>query len=1345
MAHNLKTPTNIYGPFQHTLFLGCSVQDFSVNAGFNGESSSLTVNIVRDNKASATGKIYYDSNLDQQITYDSDPGFSYPNVGSPAYFRIGDFEYCGIIQSYTEKNSGGENPAFTVKLTDPSIILDNCQVIVDSYAGPTNNIYNLINVYGFLESLGTPSPQLTLGGATFGSPAGAFGFAQTNSRGTPWNKVKAALSTLLSSTNPLDNAYALGGRIYYIGADPSQVGYGLIPSDLVNWNIPVNFENNSPYIASYIIDLSELPFSSDLYRISGPSVSILDLVSQICADSGCEFYTELLPVKVGGAILKVIKVRVISRRVQANTNIIQNFIASQEYCQNKSLGIELRNEETSVFLFGGNKTYIYEPTGLYYNYGSSVNTGVLMPYWGTDTSGRLNQAFYTDQWWVNLDFNFINASLSVPVTGYDNPAVDSAINTLYVSEAELRLALGNDDEKLIDYSIRHNTPLGYYFTEHQELLQVTNSGDLYERVMNSLPGDFYSPGSIFNLRNDADFARQSDLKNIMNFINGYANEYYGKKYLVRMPYISYVYDEDTNQYFWSDVPSPDGGWVEKTNLLGYNSANESGVLLDYFTTEDGRYQCMSRFYLPSIITTIDFSDLNKDDYLSYVGVTEFYNSETEELENYNGTHIIMRSEVDPNWVIGTPLNTGENSVHALITTAGRIGWGDDEISGSPIDADFFNTIVDTGIFAVHERSIHRNKGIAGRDITSFAWFRFVKPEAIAIPIKSNTQTYGPWGVSGPPGPVKVEYDEGLVPWEYGGYDYLNAAANEISQNSVSYMRCIERGEISLPGYPILPIGACLNGATLLGGQALLETRTVNVLTFNNTYSYYYIDIGAWNGSYGPNISNMNVNVSSNGITTSYSFNTYTKSPNSISKANSDRIKRIGQNRLRTIRDIRLANTARDIANVRKEGISHLKREIRSLKTDADRTDPTSLRIGSRSRRSSPNRTFGGTVSSKDIPRLPLNDASNPTGEGLAITSDDFFYRPVSKSGLYNLPRYVVTEESGGRMSLVRYRQSGEHLAKPVNIHTLDPIPNPSSTFILSRTTGDFLGHDIDVLGRKNIRDGALSIGITNQILGDGSGYSDDYAFHAFKGPMIIQAWGYDIYGKPVPNIADTGALYGDFTSSMTGLTDFFATGWLQNSNLWPVAPVDLRLDRKRGVWVTHTEPFILTQIQNTISYEGSGTGIPVYTPYTTYDESGNIIRNGIIYNQSGDPIKSGLYASVYNNTSGDIPKDAVVVTQFNNQDNVYDIYGIIGFKNIEFYLTEDITKDMEYAQATIHEQFGVGLNRVPIYGDILVKNFLEANNVTSYTFAGPSGTHGLADWCSGNVYKIKQLSCGASG
>lgn len=71
---------------------------------------------------------------------------------------------------------------------------------------------------------------------------------------------------------------------------------------------------------------------------------------------------------------------------------------------------------------------------------------------------------------------------------------------------------------------------------------------------------------------------------------------------------------------------------------------------------------------------------------------------------------------------------------------------------------------------------------------------------------------------------------------------------------------------------------------------------------------------------------------------------------------------------------------------------------------------------------------------------------------------------------------------------------------------------------------------------------------------------------ALRGPLILQGWGYDTSGKPIPNLNDDHkhAELGQFRKDK--LTDKFLDNWIQNPKTWPVGPVDLRFDRERGVW-----------------------------------------------------------------------------------------------------------------------------------------------------------------------------------
>ena len=123
-------------------------------------------------------------------------------------------------------------------------------------------------------------------------------------------------------------------------------------------------------------------------------------------------------------------------------------------------------------------------------------------------------------------------------------------------------------------------------------------------------------------------------------------------------------------------------------------------------------------------------------------------------------------------------------------------------------------------------------------------------------------------------------------------------------------------------------------------------------------------------------------------------------------------------------------------------------------------------------------------------------------------------------------------------------------------------------------------------------------------------YADDYRYLAMRGPMIMQGWGYDLHGKPVPNASgDSG---GSFSS--VGKSDKFKENWLADARDWPVAPIDLRFDRERGVW-TVPPAFRMYQVENTgveILAGEAGSVSVVKSKGDIYDKDGELIENPAI-------------------------------------------------------------------------------------------------------------------------------------
>jgi hypothetical protein len=872
MVQNNCSPSGIYGAFEQTLFCGCSVIDFAVQVGWNEQSSSLTVNIAEDT-CSGNVKKYWDETLTAQTTTDADPGFIYPDVGSPAYFRIADFEYCGIIQSWTEKKGANGNPVFSVKLTDPRVILDSVQIIVDDYVSGVENVYNLINVYGYLEATDLDCPPITVNGIEFGSPAGGFGGSSINSRGIPWNNVKGGLNVLTSAETKVTNQWSPYGRILYIGADPTKDSYGVIAADSSNAAL-TSLYGASQYIAEYIIDTSELPTITDDYRISGPSLSFTDLIKKVCGDFGLDYYLELVPVNYNGTLYKVIKVRTASRRSQPSLNAISTFVNNATGVINNTVGREIRNEATSVFLVGGKEQQLYQ----------TPTTGLIVPYFGVDYSGAMIQAQYnaTSGWTPALDIERLNLSLSVPFTGDYSDLKGSGF--LDITERELQIALSEDTTYLQTYATSNDTKFGEY------LSGVLNIGSSYVDIsgaaISDFAGDIYVPGdyvgsSTVSILDDTPELKD-DYKKITEYITQFAKEYYGRQFLVEIPFTCYEYDPSQRTYVWSDEPSQDGAWNDFSGLLGLPFPS---LASDFFTNDDGRVNSLLRY--SSIGTGIDTSVLSNDDYIGTTGTIPGTGSgETGPI----GVNVWVKTEIEDKWIIGRPQSPSTGIAHALLKTAAPVLVKTTGLLDAMADDPYF-----AGTEELDAISARREDPeditvsiIAGMEAVTDAPGKFVPPLLAAIPLKSNVNNYGPWGYSGPPGATSFISDEGITPWSYGSRPLMEAAAVSIVNTASTYMREGERGLITVPGYPDIPLGAELlsTQSGVLGNQRFVETRVGVTDTFLGI-TWVGVSMGASDGTYGPSVTNTSVSVGQGGITTTYTLSTFTPSYGEFSKKNAE--------------------------------------------------------------------------------------------------------------------------------------------------------------------------------------------------------------------------------------------------------------------------------------------------------------------------------------------------------------------------------------------------------------------------------------------------------------------------
>ena len=1204
------TPQSLYGPYYQTRFCGASIMSFSVSAGWNEQTSELTVDLVED--CSTTNKrIEYGVDLEASVVTDADE-FSQPHVGSAVYFRVGDelnesgeyvrnpeggFEFTGLIQSWNRKNDTSGNPTYSVKLTDPRVILDQSHIIVsdlgeDVFVAPPDSnrgllaVPNVINAYGWLEGLDADcrnsfgTAPTYINSVAVGSLTGGFGGADVNNRGMRWNLLKKALGILLASDqipyvitrSPYGrrvstDGYSPYGRLLYRGGGNKQSaqtpGKTLLPGSGVLGPTP---EDGTGRRTSYIVDLTEIPFSPDHYRITGPTLTFTELITQVCEAAGCDYYVELLPVKGLGGINLVIKVRVVQRREQPKLGEIQDYVDNQNFVISKTFGQELANQPNSIFIFGAKRQdYVQQDTYPY-----------IVPSGGLDTDGLPIRVFFgnlgaegsTNQWWYLLDFRQIEGSLNNSFT--ENYSTNGFA---WVSESEIRCASVDRDiwrEFVVSRLGDSRSPCTRW---------MLNWETLTGREFTPLMG----PGAVIGTNESPDTVPvyRADMERMHGFIQTFATTFYGRRWLVNIPGVCRDYNfeaADASGFrpapYYSDDPSTDGGWPTIANVLGLTMPSSA---LDFFALDEtGKIGPMLRFSTAGMQAT----ELDTGSFIATAG------------------NLYVKARMQPRWVVGTPdfsNNTesawAELEINAPVTFAPANVPAAGQRRAAVVIARMnnrFQANIDGSIDLVTARAWAGTleERLERSIFTGFIPDRMLPPVQAGVPLVSKSRCYGPWGnlaratvnndlyntdelISGK---LNVVHDDGFAPWEYGSYTLMNEAAESAVELSITEMQVAERGQVSVPGYPNKRIGSALNTT---------DTSAYNMILSPDNYGdfvFFKVDLLPPEGikNTAASISNVNVNISTQGVQTEYTLSTFTPVFGRFAKSNADSLKRLGQLRLRVQRGFRAA--------IGREGGQEIGGGAALFNRARRQFGPWTPRSASPWLAGVLKRPGAGMIgtSRKEVVVQQSNDQMfYDSFNEAAIMSMDGLLRPVSKDGGGGggtaLPKYAssVTNCSSSFSVAPGPPQSGV-APSSIMIKDLDPFANPysvDSTTISIRDGAGTYGHDIEDVARSN------KTAITNQSGGPSGminvqdavyhglnpGYTSDYRFLALRGPLMLQSWGYDLQGFPVPNSADSSQVP---NTSYANLTNNFSAGWLQNSKNWPVAPLDLRFDRRRGVWTT---------------------------------------------------------------------------------------------------------------------------------------------------------------------------------
>lgn len=879
-------------------FMGATVIGLDASNGLNENAGAVTIQLVED--------------------FGDGDSFVALSGGEPATIEVGSFRYDGLVQDVSTNQSINGYPTYTVVLQNPLQLLDGVQVIVDGYNQSISGIPNLVNPYGYWET--------TLG----------FGGAMTNAGGMPWKQ-----STFSFNAN-------LSGQINLTG-----VGFiGLRPAlDIImNNNGYSQLYGQRIQLAghTYVVDFDSIEANltiPETYRVPGPSLSLLQVISELYYDSGFDYVVKLT--KQAGYGPHTISFTNIDRRTQPNLTAIQTYLDSVSgQVISANYGKEFRNEPTSFYLVGG----LIEQLNM-------MTSGNITPYWGEDVYGQPIIATGVG----NFQTVDLNATPIIDIVGYLGMGATYPCNIL-----EMRCAL-SDYDSWAAYVCRNR-----YSGVARPLGLATRAAAFDSPVLPFLQ-DFIAD----DFETALNFGSGILSPNIMDkgtrlyeFVRSYADEYYGRKYLVQLPFISQLrLEPETSNVVWSEQPASAAYLPEGSTPIGLSYLNQNK-----FLDQQNKFNAFARY---DTITEVDLTSVSPEDTVIQI---DLINSSLTATGVYINESLFTKVSVDENIVYaGSPVAVPQ----AIITMPQPLFNKPETAIGNITD---LSTALQVSSGYILNSLLYANDSFP---VTVHPAAN--PPEAVALPTRSNRDRYGPWGYVGTPGKTSFLIDDSLVPWNYGSYTLMDAAADAKISGAVTNLQNYEKASIVVPGFPNYSMGD-----VLVSG--------------------------------GPNISNISIRIGADGYTTNYEMQTYTPRFGIFARDKAERFQRIGQSLTqmnRTIRDVGIkTKTQEALARGYRGG-----RMQRMFSKAILQESPHSVLVGHSINYSG--QSFFANVSVQKFAESVVN--SKPTNTGIFTTT--------SVMGLDGLLRPFSTNTSAQGIAHYLPTQTGVTFNGGISYQTLHPLPS----------------------------------------------------------------------------------------------------------------------------------------------------------------------------------------------------------------------------------------------------------------------------------------------------------------
>lgn len=521
-------------------FLNSTVYSLSASLGLGSTSeSSLSLELVDD-----------DCNSEQfyPFQFRNSAGGAY-NVGAPVIFPDSapdgfNFGFGGILQSWTY-NEGAGGRTYKCTITDPRQLLENAVVIIDSYIDLPPQTINYFNVYNQGEG------QILLGNCA------VFGATYSNERGMPYYSIVQQLYRINQGSSYL-SIYAPEGQEYLFNLD----------------------------------DINSLPIPPT-YRVPGPSITILQLIQDVCDTLGLQFYSFL-------DYPNIIRIGYVNY-AQPPGSVMGNIASYAGYSTDLSYGQELRNDKTRTMIIGEQQHYLTGSDIFSFFFGEDIDYTTGYPYAVVPFAYTSNNGF-----WILKQIFELNQTLYFPLDLF------GLYGPYTISEWDIRAAMASYD-LWIQRVFSPNIPGTFNAAIRYNSLRLggtTGGDDCISCVLNNAPSDVdnqqfaraYIDMHLNPTRTQQQFQNTFflDLQAAHEFVKSLGDTYYGKAFFTRLNQTICAkvptVDEPFGQLIFTDLPTNEGGWVDpNVPILGLYPPE-----IDLFKETDGRVGAFFGFYDPQI-------------------------------------------------------------------------------------------------------------------------------------------------------------------------------------------------------------------------------------------------------------------------------------------------------------------------------------------------------------------------------------------------------------------------------------------------------------------------------------------------------------------------------------------------------------------------------------------------------------------------------------------------------------------------------------------------------------------------------------------------------------------------